>query len=336
MGKSRKRKHSEKEDNMERILRKLEKLENKVSHLSRQDVRSPALYRDESWEAHDDRRSLSPDTLSGILTEEGADKENIEIVEDLPPEEASADKGDPSCEPKDTVDGNENLSSVVTQPLNEEVLKILGKDLASPPDPEQNMHPDLASRWRFVLSKGLPKEVKKEILDKYSRKSFCCLEVPELNPEIKASLNETASKRDDHFCYSQNLAGSALSALSLAITKLFSKDEALDNLKLIEYISDAEKLIAELHHKESIARRAFILPGLQKKTKTLLENTDIGPLLFSDKLGEKLKEARSLEKMGKDLKPQVPLKKPFNKSNFLNQKSSSGKNQETSQASKAR
>lgn len=50
---------------MERILRKLEKLENKVSHLSRQDVRSPALYRDESWEGHDDRRSLSPDTLSG-------------------------------------------------------------------------------------------------------------------------------------------------------------------------------------------------------------------------------------------------------------------------------
>lgn len=108
---------------------------------------------------------LFPTILSfspGTLTEEGADKENIEIVKDLPPEEASADKGDPSCEPKDTVDGNENLSSVVTQPLNEEVLKILGKDLASPPDPEQNMHPDLASRWRFVLSKGLLKEVKKE------------------------------------------------------------------------------------------------------------------------------------------------------------------------------
>ncbi|XP_070165891.1 uncharacterized protein [Polyergus mexicanus] len=178
--------------------------------------------------------------------------------------------------------------------------------------------------------------MKKEILDKYFRKGICCLEASELNPEIKASLNETASKRDDHFCDSQNLAGSALSALSLAITKLFSEDEAIDNLKLIEYISDAGKLIAELHHKELVARRAFILPGLQKKTKTLLENTDIGPLLFGEKLREKLKEARSLEKMGKDLKLQAPLKKPFNKSNFLNQKSSFGRNQETSQASKAR
>ena len=75
------------------------------------------------------------------------------------------------------------------------------------------------------------------------------------------SMGEWSFKRDEHFRNSQRLAGSALSALGQDINLLLDNPtKGLDVLKLLEYLSDAGKLISHLHNAETIARRAFVAP----------------------------------------------------------------------------
>ncbi|CAD6211649.1 GSCOCG00011000001-RA-CDS [Cotesia congregata] len=50
------------------------------------------------------------------------------------------------------------------------------------------------------------------------------------------------------------------------------------------------------------ARRAFISPILTKSMKNLLQATKPGSLLFGEKLTEKIKTAKSMEKIGKEIK----------------------------------
>ena len=130
------------------------------------------------------------------------------------------------------------------------------------------------------------------------------MEAPELNPEIVPSLNESSQKRDKHFLLTQNLAGSGLSALGMAITAtLKDEEEPVDRLKLLEWLCDAGKCFVEVHHAQSRARAAYILPGVSKPMRDALEKTKPDSFLFGKNLGEKIKEVKAMEKLTKDLKP---------------------------------
>ncbi|XP_046417414.1 uncharacterized protein LOC124178220 [Neodiprion fabricii] len=135
--------------------------------------------------------------------------------------------------------------------LNEEVIKII-------------------VRWDAWLKSGLKKEEKDELLKNYPRGGSCLLEAPILNPEIASTLNESAPKRDKYFCATQKLAGSSLSALAPAIT-LPLENETVDSKTILTNIWDAAKILAELHHSQSVARRAYILPSLTKQVASSLE-----------------------------------------------------------------
>lgn len=189
--------------------------------------------------------------------------------------------------------------------------KILGDDPSQKARKEVNLHPTLVSRWKDWIVTGLSRDVLDELTDKYPRAGNVNLEPPVLNPEVLHSLKETAQKRDKHFVYAQRLAGTALSAMGIAITSLL-KEDAIDKLKLLELLSDAAKLLIEVHHKESSARIAYILPGMSKQIKAVLEETTPDTLLFGHGLTEKLQDAIALEKLGKELKAQQVLPPPKN------------------------
>lgn len=196
-------------------------------------------------------------------------------------------------------------SNQATEQLDQSTLEILGEDLSH--DSRGNtttLHPDLASRWNGFLSKGVMQETKTFLLEKYPRSGNCNLEAPKLNPEVVSSANDITIKRDQHFINAQNLAGSALAALGTAIsTLLFNNEEGVDRLQLLENLCDAGKLITELHHADSLARRAYISPSLNKQIKGVFDNSQIDTFLYGSDLLDKIKEAKSIEKMGQELKP---------------------------------
>lgn len=246
------------------------------------------------------------------------------------PAEQIDEPGDQNNRPDERQD-----PAIIEAPIDENTLQILGVDPSVVESREVKFHSNPESRWKSWITTGLKKEERNSLLDKYPRTGTCPIEAPALNPELQAPLNDTSIKRDKHFIDSQKIVGSAMSALGSAITLVLNeKEEMIDKMKLLELMCDAGKLLSDLHHKESVARRVYILPGLDKSVRTVMEKIETDSFLFGKDLAEKLRLAKSVEKVGLGLKPtEAPKapKTPLRVQNSLNWKGPPGRFQRANQ-----
>ncbi|XP_076667933.1 uncharacterized protein LOC143368760 [Andrena cerasifolii] len=166
----------------------------------------------------------------------------------------------------------------------------------------------LAGTWEKVLQSGLKKERKTEFLEKYPRRGNCPIEPPKLNPEIEANKNETIKKR----------------ALGSAVTKIFEgQKQSINSEELLRDLVESGKLMCELFIQLTTARKAFIYPGLDAKARKVLKASETGEFLFGSELSQRIKSAKSMEKLGLSLKAQPTDKKPsFRATGALNFKGS--------------
>lgn len=198
--------------------------------------------------------------------------------------------------------------------LDTEILKVLRADVPSQ-KAEVHFHPTLVDNWGRIIRDGLKKEDKSEMLTKYPRIGRCRLEAPAINTEVDSILSDKMKKRDRFFTHDQNVCGSSLSALGTAITMILTEDEEVDKLQVLELLNDAGWLLSELFHLLSIARRSFLLSGIDKKMKSLLEKSKADDWLFGAELSQHINSARAAEKVGSTLKFQpvqrtVPVRFP--------------------------
>lgn len=188
--------------------------------------------------------------------------------------------------------------------LDDETLRILGLD-TSITAPELQLNSSLANNWQKWIEGGLKREEQAEVLAKYSRKGNCHLEAPKINPEVIASLFESAIKRDKYLMNAQNIRGSALAALGTGITLLLSpKEEGIDEYQLLECLADAGRLLTCAHRLDTITRKALITPYIDKKMKSMLDETKPDVFLFGENLAERIKSSKLIEKAGLELKSQ--------------------------------
>lgn len=199
--------------------------------------------------------------------------------------------------------------------LDEETLKIIGEE---PPENQKELeiHSSLVNRWNPWLNQGLKKEVRDELLKKYPRAGTCPLEPPILNQEL-STLNANILKKDRYFAFTQKLAGSALSALAPVITDLVPMKSA-EAKRRLEKLWDAAQLLAEIHHSQTIARRACILPSVSKQMAEQLLQRKADKYLFGENLCEKIKEVKMINKIGQDIKiqPQKTISNTPSSSNW--------------------
>ena len=178
----------------------------------------------------------------------------------------------------------------------------MGEDPTTISQIDHNFHPELTRRWSGWLANGLKVEDKEKILKKYSRKGSCALEAPTVNKELIKAIPEATLKRDEHFRYTQNSVGSALSALGSAISSLLSEDdEEVDKLALLEKLFDAGKMLTDIFHAQSKARKVYISPTLAA-IKPLLDKATTDEFLYGSKMGENIKEDKALEKLTQSFK----------------------------------
>lgn len=208
--------------------------------------------------------------------------------------------------------------------VDERILNLLGVDPQANTPQVLKLHPKLAARWTNYLVEGLKKEELDSLMLKYPRVGDCHLEAAKLNAEVQTGLNEAAAKRDKFFAESQNIIGTALSALGSILSEMLSNpEESAGNMERIEKLGDIGKLLTHLHRAEAATRKAFILPGLAKDVRAVLEGTTSSVFLLGDNVGEKVKEAKLIQKASLDMKPPQPAKKAPNKpSGNLNWKGS--------------
>ncbi|XP_039307632.1 uncharacterized protein LOC120358225 [Solenopsis invicta] len=180
--------------------------------------------------------------------------------------------------------------------VTEEILKLLQDNPKISKAVEPKLHKDISDRLEGWITDGLPKEDQEKLIKKYSRPDF--LEAPKLNPEVEPAMQEAAIKRDKHFLENQNNIGSAIASVGSALSLILSADEeGLDELLIIERLSDTIRFLADLFNKQTVCRRAFILPGLKHKLKAALEKTKAEEFLFGKELSEKIKQVGVMEKM---------------------------------------
>lgn len=171
----------------------------------------------------------------------------------------------------------------------------------------------IALRWTGVLKNGLDEDVKKDLLSKHlPPKNFGSLNVPKLNPEIKAALPAQSINRDGRLISKQEILVGGIAVIANTLSEIID-DNNRRNSKYVACLGDAGRLLCHLQHSESTTRRELITLNLNKDLRETLSDAPIDDLLFGSTLEERVKAAKNLEKSSKELKltkPNISKKVP--------------------------
>ncbi|XP_049880301.1 uncharacterized protein LOC126376797 [Pectinophora gossypiella] len=120
----------------------------------------------------------------------------------------SAEGTPPRPVPDDLEGVIEDNETAVTIPdveeAPEELLLALGPEGGDTSETGEPILQTLASRWQNIMRDGLNKETKEQIIKKYPAPLNFAITAPALNPEIKATLSDSALKRDNRIIWRQN------------------------------------------------------------------------------------------------------------------------------------
>lgn len=207
--------------------------------------------------------------------------------------------------------------------LNKEVLNLLGEDVTTDITAGPSIQKDLASRWTGILKNGVSDEERTKLIKKYPVPENCPLIAPpKLNLAVASAISESVTRRDTRIATLQGQLGAAISAIGSVITILLKKEEG-ENLSHVENLSDACRLLADMHHSESTSRRDLASYDLNKSLKETLNNVPVDGWLFGENLEERVKASKSIARSSLDLKSTKPTsnKKQSSTSRNLNWKS---------------
>ncbi|KAJ8687117.1 hypothetical protein QAD02_022911 [Eretmocerus hayati] len=192
--------------------------------------------------------------------------------------------------------------------LDQELINALGKRFYEERVLAPAMHSELVVRWKEVASQGLPDTDKLELIKKYSLPQNCTFsDPPKLNPEIRTALKQEIRSRDDRIVVKQQTIAASLASAAKALALLVKNGRDLQDLPVIESLSDTIVFLAEIQRNESIIRRSLILANIKSSLRDMLATTPIDEFLFGSNLDETIKAAKTLEAAAKDL--QAPAKK---------------------------
>ncbi|CAH1114861.1 unnamed protein product, partial [Psylliodes chrysocephalus] len=122
--------------------------------------------------------------------------------------------------------------------------------------------------WLKTIETGLQKEEKTYVLTKYGLPcNLLELEVPELNPEIKAALTDFTIRNDMFLEKRQTQLGKGLSILGSVLNILIKNEpvEGETREEILLALSGSAKFFCDLHYRMSLSRRSQIMPALNNK-----------------------------------------------------------------------
>ncbi|CAK1582599.1 unnamed protein product [Parnassius mnemosyne] len=188
--------------------------------------------------------------------------------------------------------------------LDHELLSALGDTDSDEQKYGENIHQDLAHRWLPLLRKGLTKETRQNLLKAYLIPENCkLLRAPTLNPEIAAALTDAARNRDKKIEVDQQKLGLGITAVNRAMSLLLIGDNKVQAIKIL---SDACRILSDLHHSETQTRIKLVTPGLDKCFLKIIHESERDETLFGNNLPQKIKALKAIEKQGLQIKKTDP------------------------------
>ncbi|CAG9118503.1 unnamed protein product [Plutella xylostella] len=248
---------------------------------------------------------------SDSSTDDNSDNEPLaENLSPQPEEQSPVVTIDAPPEPTNT----DTLTQVdESEEIDVEFLSALGDTTPETPMYGEKIHETLAQRWLPILRRGLPKEAAESLLKEYRIPENCkLLRAPTLNPEIISAINGAARGRDKKIENLQQQLGLGITAINRAMNTLVtgSGDDKQDKVQAVKVLSDACRILSDLHYKESESRSNLILPGLDKSFLSVIQDVERDESLFGSKLGDKIRASQMIEKQGLQIKKVVTIQKP--------------------------
>lgn len=197
---------------------------------------------------------------------------------------------------------NQTSAKAATKPpLNDNVIKAVGKRYVTERQLAEPVADHVALRWGDITKQGLPEEDKKLIIDKYPPAKNCIFsDPPKLNDDVKEVLSKNVKSRDEKIVERQRKISAGLGAAGLLINQFMNVENV--DLKLIEKISDIGSIFSDLQHDENMIRKNLISSNINESFKNTLKEANPEEFLFGNDLEEKLKARELLEKSSKKLK----------------------------------
>lgn len=156
------------------------------------------------------------------------------------------------------------------------------------------LHEEIVVRWRTYLQKGIGKQPRNELMDKYPIPKNCpSLRPPCINVEILECLNEATRKHDSFISAVQQQIGHALAAIGTVLNNMLHSNQT----KEMQEIADAAQLLTNTHNALSVHRKYKITPQLSAECKKAVESSIIDKCLFGENFNETFKAAQDLKKV---------------------------------------
>ncbi|XP_029675133.1 uncharacterized protein LOC115242748 [Formica exsecta] len=122
-------------------------------------------------------------------------------------------------------------------------------------------------------------------------------------------LVRDCKKERPTFLETQNCVGTALTALGAAVSMLIDPpEEGLDEDIFTDYLSHAGQSLTDVFHQQSLARKSFVTPQLNKNIKQTVDAMISDKWLYGNNLKEKVKDAKEIEKACAEIKNKVQQK----------------------------
>ncbi|XP_074029932.1 uncharacterized protein [Leptinotarsa decemlineata] len=213
-----------------------------------------------------------------------------------------------------------------TQSDSLSVVNLLGVDPSSDTVMGEPINGDIVTRWTVYLSKGIDKEIRDSLSNKWKLPENCpLLSAPKLNNELQGLCSGIQLKKDAFLSAVQDKMGKGLGAIGQVLDCLLTGDNHKDiKEKIIATLVDSAKLLCESHFLISRHRKHEIFPMMNEQVKKIAEESLSDQFLFGSGFAEKCKTAQAAQNACKEYKKPVQpstslnFKRPFQKHRINN------------------
>lgn len=185
--------------------------------------------------------------------------------------------------------------------LSQEFLEALGEPKETEKRFGTPINTNILQRFENILIEGMKTEEKEKML-----KSLCfpengkLMQAPKLNIELTGLLTSAMKLRDKMLEERQEDTGYAIATICHTIDMMIKPN--FDNLTIVKNLSDATRLLCNLHYKYTDIRRKLISPLLDKNLDFNLKDNKRSEWLYS-KLDDAVKSVSAMKKASSILAP---------------------------------
>ncbi|CAG4935654.1 unnamed protein product [Parnassius apollo] len=229
--------------------------------------------------------------------------ENDILIEKEKPEESESPQselqilGNLNSQAYTSESGNQPDKVPEVQDLDAEALAVLG-EINIEQEKGPPLHPEIANRWTPILSKGLKKEDKRELMQKYIPfENVLRLIAATLNLECISAVSASMLKRDTIIKEKQKQIAAVLTAIGSDLESILKNG---DKIEIIRNINDASKLLCDYFQSEINNRKILIPNAVNHNLKETLKG-DLDMFLFETNFAERIKNAKIIQRYGKNL-----------------------------------